>query len=155
MKKVFLIVMLALTTALASTAQIIFISSVDGTTTDTLTNAGTVNFTSPANALVGMGNEYTIQFTNATISGTTTFKAILQGTIDGTNYTNLHGKAGTNGIMCDTLQVTANAPASFIFNAHPNAYSNAGKVKRVRIKVVGAGTQSTLLGPVQMFANKD
>ncbi len=151
MKKVLFLVMLTLTTAIASQAQITFISSIDATTTDTLSDAATMYFTSPINALTNKSSNYTIQFTNANVSGTSTFKAILQGTIDGTNYFNLHGNAGTTGIMCDTLQVTAASPATFMFNAHLNEATNAGKVKRLRLKFVGTGTQKTKIGPVQAF----
>jgi len=151
MKKVLFLVMLTLTTAIASKAQITFISSIDGTPTDTLVNAGTLNFTSPVNALSKLGGNYTIQFTSANISGTSTFRAILQGTIDGTNWANLHGVAGTNGIECDTLQVTGGVPASFFFRAQGNETTNAGKVKRLRIRVVGSGTQVTRIGNVEAF----
>ena len=151
MKKILFLMMLTLSTAIASQAQITFISSIDGTTTDTLTNAGSLNFTSPVNALNNRGGNYTIQFTSLNLSGTSTFKAILQGTIDGTNWANVHGVAGTNGIECDTLQVTGGVPASFFFRAQGNETTNAGKVKRLRIRVVGAGTQSTLIGKVEAF----
>jgi len=144
-------VMLTLSIATATNAQITFISSIDATTTDTLSDAATMYFTSPINALNNKSSNYTIQFTNANVSGTSTFKAILQGTIDGTNYFNLHGNAGTNGIQCDTLQVTAASPATFMFNAHLNESTNAGKVKRLRLKFVGTGTQKTRIGQVQAF----
>lgn len=152
MKKLFFLMMLTFTTAIASQAQITFISSIDATATDTLVNAGTLTFTSPINALNNRGSDYTIQFTNINVSGTSTFRAILQGTIDGTNWANLHGVAGTNGIECDTLQVTAGVPASFLFKAHPNETTNAGKVKRLRIRFVGSGTQVTRIGQVQAYA---
>lgn len=152
MKKILFIVMLALSTAITTQAQISFVSSIDGTATDTLSDAGTLYFTSPVNALANQSSNYTIQFTNANVSGTSTFKAILQGTIDGTNYFNLHGVAGTNGIQCDTLQVTSASPATFMYNAHLNDATNAGKVKRLRLKIVGTGTQKTKVGPVQAYA---
>ena len=145
--------MLALTTAIASTAQITLISSIDGTTTDTLVDAGTLYFTTPVNALANSkSNVYRIQFTNANISGTSTFKAIYQGTIDGTNWVNMHSVAGTNGVACDTLQVTAASPGSFIFASMPSSTTNAGKAKRIRIKFVGAGTQTTYISGVQAYA---
>ena len=153
MKKGLLIVMLALTTALSSMAQITLISSVDGTVTDTLSDASTMYFTTPINALANSESSvYRIQFTNANISGTSTFKAIYQGTIDGTNWVNMHSVAGTTGIACDTLQVTAASPASFIFASMPSTTTNAGKAKRIRIKFVGTGTQKTYISGVQAYA---
>jgi hypothetical protein len=153
MKKVLFLVMLTLTTAMASMAQISFVSSIDGTQTDTLVNAGTLSFTSPINALSKLGSSYTIQFKGANVSGTSTYKVVLRGTIDGTNYVPLHGVgvAGTNGIQCDTLQVTSGSPASFIFNAHQNESTNAGKVKRLQLFFIGTGTQVSPIGPVQAF----
>ena len=153
MKKLFFLVMLTFSTAIASQAQITFISSIDGTAIDTLINAGTLSFTSPINALTNKSSNYTIQFKGANVSGTSTYKVVLRGTIDGTNYVPLHGVgvAGTNGIQCDTLQVTSGTPASFIFNAHPNESTNAGKVKRLQLLFIGTGTQVSPIGKVEAF----
>ena len=156
MKKGLLIVMLALTTALSSMAQITLISSIDGTVSDTLSNAGTLYFTTPINALANSESSvYRVQFSNANISGTSTFKAIYQCTIDGTNWVNMHSVAGTTGIACDTLQVTAASPASFIFASMPSTTTNAGKAKRIRIAFVGTGTQKTYISGVQAYAIED
>jgi hypothetical protein len=156
MKKILLLMMLTLSTAIASQAQITLISSVDGTVTDTLSDASTMYFTTPINALANsQSNVYRIQFTNANISGTSTFKAIYQSTIDGTNWTNMHQVAGTTGIACDTLQVTSASPASFIFASMPSTTTNAGKAKRIRIKFVGTGTQKTYISGVQAYAVED
>jgi hypothetical protein len=116
------------------------------TTFDTVTNAGTTYLTTQANAInVGKAGKYRVSLKTTNISGTSTFKAILQGSLDGTNWVNYFGTAGTNGIQCDTLQVTAAAPAYFIWslNPTPTVLSNWGRVLYLRVACVGTGTQST------------
>ncbi|HPI53338.1 MAG TPA: hypothetical protein PLU10_01530 [Chitinophagaceae bacterium] len=150
----FFAVMLTLATATnTSTAQITLISSIDGTKTDTLSDAGTLYFTTPINALLSeKTGDYRLQFSQTNISGTSTYKVILQGSIDGTNFTNLHQVAGTNGVNCDTLQVTAGAPATWIFNANKNSgTTNKGRCKVIRAKFIGTGTQKTYIYGVQLF----
>ena len=86
------------------------------------------------------------------VSGTSTFKVILQGSIDGVNFTNMHQVAGTTGVNCDTLQVTSLAPSTWIFNANQTkASSNTGRVKVIRLAFVGTGTQKTYIYNVQVF----
>jgi len=126
---------------------------------DTITNAGTVYFTTATNALsANKTGEYSIQFKCANVSGTSTFKAILQGSNDGTNWTNVHQVEGTNGIHCDTLQVTSASPATWVFRIRPGSvhsvststflYTNAGKFKNLRVAFVGTGTQVTRISSV-------
>jgi hypothetical protein len=152
MKKVFFLVMLTLTTAL-SYGQVSLISSIDGTKSDTLSNAGTLYFTSPINALLSeKTGSYRVQYASENVSGTSTFKVILQGSIDGVNFTNMHQVAGTTGVNCDTLQVTSLAPSTWIFNANQTkASSNTGRVKVIRLAFVGTGTQKTYIYNVQVF----
>lgn len=170
MKKLILIVMLALTTALTGTAQIVMVSdNYNAAGQDTLTNAETIYFTTPVNSLnAATSGKYRITLNIANISGTSTFKVITQGTIDGTNWFNMYGVPGTNGVNCDTLQVTAAAPATWCFNIIPGVphtvaastaygaftigqplYGANGRVARIRLKVVGTGTQSTKINYVR------
>jgi hypothetical protein len=113
---------------------------------DTVTNAGTTYLTTQAGAInVGKSGKYRVALKTTNISGTSTYKAILQGSLDGTNWVNYYGTAGTNGIQCDTLQVTSAAPAYFIWslNPTPTVLSNWGRVLYLRVACVGTGTQST------------
>ena len=132
--------------------QISLISSIDGTRTDTLSNAETLYFTSPISSLLSeKTGSYRVQYASTNVSGTSTFKVILQGSIDGVNFTNMHQVAGTTGVNCDTLQVTALAPANWIFRSYGNGTTNAGRVKVVRLAFVGTGTQKTYIYNVQLF----
>lgn len=128
--------------------------------TDTITNAGTVYLTTAAGALIGKPSTIRIQCPWTNISGTSTFKVVLQGTIDGTNWTNVHQVPGTNGVNCDTLQVTALSPANWVFTIRPGSThsevfgslqyaTNAGKFTALRLACIGTGTQSTKVGPAK------
>jgi hypothetical protein len=113
---------------------------------DTVTNAGTTYLTTQKGAInVGKSGRYRVALKTTNISGTSTYKAVLQGSLDGTNWVNFYGTAGTNGIQCDTLQVTSAAPAYFIWslNPTPTVLSNWGRVLYLRVACVGTGTQST------------
>lgn len=122
--------------------------------TDTITNAGTTYLTSPSLAAYASG-AVSISLKTTNVSGTSTFKAILQGSHDGTNWVNVHGVAGTNGINCDTLQVTSAAPAYWISNIAPGSvksvtdstflYTGATRYLFIRWTCVGTGTQSTII----------
>lgn len=122
--------------------------------TDTITNAGTVYLTSPSLAAYSSG-KFAVSLLTANVSGTSTFKAILQGSQDGTNWVNVHGIAGTDGINCDTLQVTSAAPAYHTFAVIPGSvksvtsstflYTNASRYLYLRVACVGTGTQSTIV----------
>ena len=151
MKKLFFLMMLTFITAM-SYGQISLISSIDGTRTDTLSDAGTLYFTTPISSLLSeKTGSYRVQYTSTNVSGTSTFKVILQGSIDGVNFTNMHQVSGTTGVNCDTLQVTALAPANWIFRAYGNGTTNAGRVKVVRLAFIGTGTQKTYIYNVQLF----
>ncbi len=151
MKKLFFLMMLTFITAM-SYGQISLISSIDGTRTDTLSDAGTLYFTSPISSLLSeKTGSYRVQYASTNVSGTSTFKVILQGSIDGTNFTNMHQVSGTTGVNCDTLQVTSLAPANWIFRSYGNGTTNAGRVKVVRLAFIGTGTQKTYIYNVQLF----
>lgn len=153
--KAIIIALLMLSSTLATFGQgkAITLNGSDATT-DTITNAGTTYLTS------GILSGYTsgkvaVSLKTANVSGTSTFKAILQGSIDGTNYVDVHQVAGTNGILCDTLQVTAAAPAYWIWQVYAGSvhsvtdstylFTNAGRYLYYRLKCVGTGTQSTII----------
>jgi hypothetical protein len=113
---------------------------------DTVTNAGTTYLTTQKGVInAGKSGRYRVALKTTNISGTSTFKAILQGSFNGTDWVNFYGTAGTTGIQCDTLQVTSAAPAYFIWslNPTPTVLSNWGRVLYLRVACVGTGTQST------------
>lgn len=161
MKKI--IILLALTMgfmacqekqAKAQTGSLILYSS-DNNATDTLTDANTINLTSGSIAKFSNDAQVTIDLRVTNISGTSTFRAILQSSMDGTNWSNHHVVAGTDGIHCDTLQVTSGSPAYFKFDIAKSAirYSSTGValntntpyVRFFRLRCVGSGTQSTIV----------
>lgn len=151
MKKLFFILSMALFAIACNTkkaeAQISLISSIDGTKTDTLSDTGTLYFTTPSNALVSeKASSYSLQYYSANISGTSTFKIIVQRTIDGRHWTNMHQVAGTNGVNCDTLQVTSNSPSTWVFKMNGEGSTNASRSKGIRAAVIGGATQKTLIG---------
>jgi len=177
MKKVVFLIAMALAAFTfapqTASAQITMLGSVDGVSSDTLVNANTIYFTTPAAALNNYNTgKYRVSFHCANVSGTSTFKVILQGTIDGTNWVNMTGLGGTDGINCDTLQVTSASPADFIFNCVPGVgktYTSAlysvytsgatfqgrqGRVIRLRLAFVGTGTQSTYISGVKCLVQQ-
>lgn len=155
MKQTILAALLMLTMSISTTAQnkAITMNGSDAIT-DTVTNAGTTYLTSPSMAGY-YGGKFAISLKVTNVSGTSTFKAILQGSLDGTNYANVFGVEGTNGINCDTLQVTAAAPAYWVINVAPGATksltsstylnTNASRYLYYRWMCVGTGTQSTII----------
>lgn len=99
---------------------------------DTLTNAATENLLSPTNYFGQQDGTFAVGFVATKISGTTAGNAILQTTIDGTNWTNLYGTSA------DTFALTNTAGAQV-----KHWYVTGVKPNRVRVSVVGSGTQST------------
>ncbi len=163
MKKLLFVLLTILAVSCNKTANsqtlITMFGSTSGTNVDTLNDAGTIYFTTATNALnANKTSDYRIQFKATNVSGTSTFRVILQGSLDGTNWTNIHQVEGTNGINCDTLQVTALVPAFWVFNVRKRAiksltsstylHTNAGRFNRLRIAVVGTGTQKTTISSV-------
>lgn len=121
--------------------------------TDTITNAGNCQLTSPVLDKY-VGGHFTVSLKVTNVSGTSTFKAILQGSNDGTNWNNVYGVVGTTGGTCDTLQVTSAAPAYASWAVFPGAvygsnssytYTAATRYLYYRINCVGTGTQSTIV----------
>ena len=98
---------------------------------------------------------FTVTLKTTNVSGTSTYKAIIQGSLNGTDWTNIHQVAGTNGINCDTLQVTSASPAFWGFSIHNGEvksvtdstflYTNSTRYLYYRIMCVGTGTQVTII----------
>lgn len=137
--------------------------------TDTLTDAGTITFTTSASVLnAGVEGKYRLHFDGANISGTSTYKVVIHSRAysgTGAGYSLHHKNAGTDGVNCDTLQVTAGVPASFDFNLVPDVVSNgsgagsmlvsnAGRVVGIKVSFIGAGTQSTQIKNVAIITQK-
>lgn len=181
MKKYFLMLMLAATTAMFSTdatAQIRMYNTVSdlgylqGTQIrDTVAAAGTGYFITPANSInSGTNGKYRVSVSYTPYNGAWTGKIIVQGRISGAASTtdsawvNLNSVRGTDGVNCDTLQVTAaSTGAGWMFNAMPgtahveatgastaiqNVYwSGAGRVTQIRVKIIGT-TNSVIIHDV-------
>ncbi len=155
MKRIFLVALIALSAIINTNGQgkAITLNGSDATT-DTITNAGTTYLTSGIMSAYKSGN-FTVTLKTTNVSGTSTYKAILQGSLNGTDYTDIHQVAGTNGINCDTLQVTSAAPAFWAFSIHNGEvksvtdstflYTNSTRYLYYRLKCVGTGTQVTII----------
>ncbi|MFZ4754296.1 MAG: hypothetical protein ACOYLG_13215 [Chitinophagaceae bacterium] len=140
--------------AKAQTGSLILYSS-DNNATDTLSNAATIYLTSTSLAKYTNNADVTVDLKVTNISGTSTFKAIWQTSMDGTNWSNHFMVAGTDGIHCDTLQVTSAAPAYHKLDVAKGSirYSSTGVALNTntpyfrygRWMIVGTGTQSTIV----------
>lgn len=147
-------------------AQSVLISDGNSKSIDTLTNAGTESFTTAANAIsAGVEGKYRLHFDCANISGTSTFKVVIHSRAyagTGAGYSLHHKNSGTDGVNCDTLQVTAGVPASFDFNLRGdvlsngtgNKNSNAGRAVGFKVYFIGTGTQSTQVKNVAIVVQK-
>ena len=129
---------------------------------DSILNAGTTcSFkTASLNSLVS-GN-YRVVFTAANVSGTSTFKAVLEGSMDGTTWFKLVGNSGTDGRNTDTLQCTGvTTAAQFTMSSIPGGgkyvystqfYNDGGRVLFVRVRFIGTGTQVTRISFVKLYS---
>lgn len=100
---------------------------------DTLTNAGTKNMQTSSNYFNTSEGTWTASLTATKISGTTAGWAVLQASVDGTNFTPLRGNS------TDSFALTNVAVQS------KNWFISGVKPKLVRVNVIGSGTQSTQL----------
>jgi len=140
--------------AKAQTGSLILYSS-DNNATDTLSNAATIYLTSGSIAKFSSDAEVVVDLAVTNISGTSTFKAIWQTSMDGSKWSNHFMVAGTDGIHCDTLQVTSAAPAYHKLDVQKGVirYSSTGVALNTntphfrygRWMIVGTGTQSTIV----------
>jgi hypothetical protein len=129
---------------------------------DSILNAGTnTAFKTPSlNSLVS-GN-YRVVFTAANVSGTSTFKAVLEGSMDGTTWFKLVGNSGTDGRNTDTLQCTSVTTAyqftmtsiagggKYVYSTQ--FYNDGGRVLFVRVRFIGTGTQVTRISSVKLYS---
>lgn len=138
-------------------AQVILKSDSYGFTTDTIGSGETISFTTPANTInAGVEGKYRLHFDMTNISGTSTFKVIVHSRAHTTGGWGLHYKnAGTDGIQCDTLQVTAGVPASWDFDLRPVDGTNAGRALSFKLYFISpVAAQSTLIKNVAIITQK-
>lgn len=164
MKKFLFMLMLTASTATVASAQVTMYKSSNGYTVgtavfDTITAGSTGYFITPATALnAATTGKYRISVNYTAYGGAWTGKIIIQGRV-GTSSTdsawvNINNVRGTDGINCDTLQVTASAPArGWVFNCTPgvahieatgatttaqNSYwVAAGRFTQIRVVIIG------------------
>jgi hypothetical protein len=154
MKNIILVALIAFSAIINTNGQSkAIVMNGSHTTHDTVTNAGTTYLTSPSLAAYESG-KFAITLYTTNISGTSTYKAIVQGSNNGgTSWEDVFQVAGTDGINCDTLQVTSAAPAVHSWNLQPMAvrsvssstflYTGCTRFLQLRVACVGTGTQST------------
>ena len=148
----------------AQTGAMVMYSS-DNNATDTLSNASTIYLTSTSIAKYSNNAEITVDLKVTNISGTSTFKAIWQTSMDGTNWSNHFMVAGTDGIHCDTLQVTSASPAYHKLDVAKGVirYNSSGVALNTntpyfrygRWMIVGTGTQSTIVASKMYIRRPD
>jgi hypothetical protein len=140
-------------------AQVILKSDSYGFVTDTIGSGETISFTTPANTInAGVEGKYRLHFDMTNISGTSTFKVVVHsrayagtGAAYGLHYKN----AGTTGIQCDTLQVTAGVPASWDFDLRPIEGTNAGRAVGFKVYFISpVAAQATLIKNVAIITQK-
>lgn len=164
MKKVLFMLMLTAFSAIGANAQVTALGSATGLSYDTLTNAGTIYFTVPANSInAATTGKFTVAITATKVSGTSTFSIVLEGTVDGTNWFRVYGTPGADGINCDTLTVTnMSGTAAYKMNITPGAvktvygttyYTAAVRCSRLRVRIVGTGTQVTRFTSVRFLSS--
>jgi hypothetical protein len=129
---------------------------------DSVLNAGTTYFRTTSGQLnkYTTGN-YRFYFTAANVSGTSTFKVLLQGSMDGTKWFALTKVPGTDGNNCDTLQCTSvttadqftmtSLPGSAKYTYALTQWNTGGRVLFVRLAFVGTGTQVTRISSVKVL----
>lgn len=127
--KQIIILLAIIATSFAAQAQ-----SAGSPALDTLTDAGTVTISQPNATYYNTNNSGTWSVTaQATkISGTTAGYAILQGSVDGTNF------APLTGTSADSVALTNTAGLQY-----KNWYISNKRVAKVQVVFVGSGTQST------------
>ena len=109
-----------------------------------------------------------VGFLATKVSGTATINAVLEGSIDGTNYFKMHKVRGTIGGYCDTFATGTftspvygnwavrpgfgqyTTPTSYTSPAGGVEYSQAAKLKYVRVRFVPSGTQDVIISDVKI-----
>lgn len=168
MKKVFLVMMLALGLAITQTSNAQITLNPATTSLDSILNAGTTYFKTGAVSVTSSGTlsnantgNYRFVFTATNVSGTSTFKAVIEGSMDGTNWFGLTKVPGTDGNNCDTLQCTSVTTATqftctslpgggkYVYSA--NYFNTGGRCLYLRIRFIGTGTQVTRISAVKVY----
>jgi len=150
MKNLILLLCLSLI-GFVSKAQVTLYSQYNKTTDtiNTSSSTATKNLTTATNALntIGQTGAYDVQLVVTSVSGTPNFKAILQSSIDGVNFSNHFKNAGTNGIMCDTLSVGAATNHIWtIPKSNATQTNNTGRRLYFRVACVApSSTQSSII----------
>lgn len=100
---------------------------------DTITDAETVTLAQPnASYFKASDGVFSVGVVITKISGTTAGSAVIEASIDGTNYKGLYGTAA------DTFTVANTAGAQ----VH-NWFVSGVKPSKIRVRFIGSGTQST------------
>jgi len=140
------------------------LSAITTQKTDTLTNAGTTYAINKTTLLASTSGNYNFTFTATNISGTSTFKVVVYGSMNGTDWYPATGNPGTDGFNCDTLQCTSVTTAKqFTMTLRPGAgksipaysttlpyFNTRNRWAYFRAGYIGTGTQSTKLGNPQI-----
>lgn len=125
--------------------------------TDTITNAATTYAVNKTTLLSSVVPNYALTFTATNISGTSTFKVVILGSMNGIDWYPATGVPGTDGRNCDTLQCTSVTTAKqFVITMRAGAaksipayhatlpfFNTANRWKYLRSAWIGTGTQST------------
>ncbi len=160
MKKIIIMAVLGLIFALNGNAQkVALVDATTSLTVDTITNTNTATLKVNSDACTrwqpysGVSFEFVVK----SISGTSTFTVIQEGSMDGTTFYPLNGLTaglGTDGRITDSLSISSASTSStqYMCTALKNGakfvngtirYSLFTPFKYYRLKMVGTGTQST------------
>lgn len=175
MKKfLFLLATVAFCLNVESNAQKVTMFGGNGKSLDTLTNTTTEYLTTATNALntTGLSGNYNIQLVLNCVSSTSgTVTAVLESSLDGTNYTNHFKTTGTNGVLCDTMAfgtvaasttythiwtiLSGSSPSTQLYStsAANTIRTNAGRRLYFRIRLIPTNTQSTKYSGVLVAQN--
>lgn len=159
-----MIVFLALTSAIlfscnhTAKSQVILKSDSYGLALDTVINTETISFTTPPNSILsGVEGKYRIHFDMANVSGTSTFKVVLHSRAAGCStcgYSLHYKNAGTTGIQCDTLEITALDKTTFDWDIRPIEGTNAGRAVDFKLYFIQAVTGKTQIKNVSLITQK-
>lgn len=139
MKKLIILAMFTLLGVVGLNAQTFTLKSAYGGSTDSVTNAGT-NYLKTATAVSGTGG-ITVQLNITKISGTAAGTAILQGSIDGSNWNTISLASGmvtagaSTGAANDTFTLTNVTSQNCSWFLVQNQYIY------YRVFVTGSGTE--------------
>lgn len=122
MKKLIPMLLCAIMFAGTASAQLITMKGANNLAVDTITVAGGTKYMTSASGVlntIGKAGRYDIQATVTNDSGAATGFMVLQSTLNGTNWTNHYMRAGTDGIVCDSVGVSGTK--THIWHVEPDA----------------------------------